>query len=375
MKILVAMDSFKGSLSSLEAGQAAKRGIARVLPRADVSILPLADGGEGTAETLAYALNGQYHYEEVLDPLGRKTEGYFVLLPDNTAVVELAVASGLTLLQENERNPFLTSTYGTGQLIRAALARGAKKIIVGLGGSATNDGGAGLLQALGVELLDKNRNSLPLGGIHLKDLAYINAENITSEFKSAQILIASDVNNPLLGESGASAIFGPQKGATPSQVEALDAALSNYNQVLFKTLGKNFKDIKGAGAAGGTTVALLAFSQAQIEPGIDLVLDTLNFEEKLKKADLLIGGEGKIDKQTLLGKGLMGLAQRARKYNVPFLALAGSIEEGAEGLYQHGLRAMLPIAPGPITLESSLTQAAQLIETTSERALRLITLL
>lgn len=371
MKIVIAMDSFKGSLSSVEAGQRVAAGIKRVLPHAQISILPLADGGEGTAATIAYALKGEYHYVEVFDPLGRKITGSFVLLPDGTAVIELATASGLTLLTEKEKNPYLTTTYGTGQLIKAALTIGAEKLIIGLGGSATNDGGSGLLRALGVKFLDSNKQELPYGGIYLKGLDEIDDRKMLPAFRKVPILIASDVNNPLLGPEGASAVFGPQKGATPEAVSKLDVALARYNTVLQNKLGRDFKDIKGAGAAGGSTVALLAFGQANIVPGIELILDLLNFDFHLEKADLLIGGEGRIDKQTLSGKTLMGLAGRAKAHGVPFLALAGSIGEETAELYRHGVTSMLPIASGPISLKESLEKAEDLITDTSERAIRL----
>ena len=372
MKILIAMDSFKGSCSSLDAGNAIAEGVRRIDPLANLTVVPIADGGEGTGAVLALALGGTAHFVSVLDPLGRAIRAPFYVLPNATAVVELAAASGLTLLTETERNPEITSTFGTGQLIRAALDHGARKLIIGLGGSATNDGGTGLASALGVRFLDEGGNELPSGGAALLRLCRIDLEQVDARLQDTEILVACDVDNPLLGLRGASAIFGPQKGAAAEQVQRLDAALARYHRVLLETLQLDLKDLPGAGAAGGTTMALLAFTKATMQPGIDVVLNTLQFEEMLAGTDLVISGEGRIDAQTLHGKVIMGIAKRTKKQGVPLLALAGSIGSGTESLYEQGVTAMFPIAPGPITLQESMQRSQELLADTAQRCLRLI---
>jgi len=372
MKILIAMDSFKGSCSSLEAGHAVAEGVRRVYPLANLTVFPIADGGEGTGAALAHVLEGNARFVQVLDPLGREIEAPYYELPNATAVVELAAASGLTLLTDAERNPEITSTYGTGQLVRAALDAGARKLIIGLGGSATNDGGTGLARALGVRFLDEMGQELSRGGVELLRLNRIDASQLDPRLQDTEILVACDVDNPLLGPRGASAIFGPQKGANAEQIMRLDAALANYHRVLADTLQIDLKDLPGAGAAGGTTVALLAFTRATLQPGIDVMLNTLHFEEMLEGTDLVITGEGRIDAQTLHGKVIMGIAKRTKKLGVPLLALAGSIGPGTDGLYEHGVTAMFPIAPGPISLEESIHRVRELLADTSHRCLRLI---
>lgn len=372
MKVLIAMDSFKGSCSSLEAGNAVAEGVRRVYPLANVTVLPIADGGEGTGASLAAALGGTTHWVTVLDPLGRCIKAPFYLLPNATAVVELATASGLTLLTEPERDPEITSTHGTGQLIQAALNAGARKLIIGLGGSATNDGGAGLARALGVRFFDEMDQELAPGGAELSRLQRIDVGQLDPRLQETEILVACDVNNPLLGPRGASAVFGPQKGATPEQVLRLDSALANYHRVLADSLQIDLKDLPGAGAAGGTTIALLAFAKATLQPGIDVVLNTLGFEKMLQGADLVITGEGRIDTQTLHGKVIMGIARRTKKHGVPLLALAGSVGPDTEALYEQGVTAMFPIAPGPISLQESMQRAKELLTDTAHRCLRLI---
>lgn len=372
MKFLIAMDSFKGSCSSLEAGTAVETGIRRVFPYAQCTVLSIADGGEGTGAALVSALGGTLHWVTVQDPLGRDVQAPFVLLPDGTGVIELASASGLTRLSEAERNPLTTSTYGTGQLIRAALDEGVRKFLIGLGGSATNDGGVGLLAALGMRFMDKHHNHIPPGGLALTHLHSIDPSGFDPRLNETNIIIACDVDNPLLGPRGASAIFGPQKGATPEQVLQLDAALANYHDILQKTTGKEYNNIPGSGAAGGTTVALLAFTSATLSPGIELVLKTLHFEEYLRDTDWVITGEGRIDEQTLHGKVIMGIATYTKKAKKPLLALAGSIVSQTQGLYDLGVTAMFPIAPGPISLQESILRGPELLADTAERCIRML---
>lgn len=372
MKFLIAMDSFKGSCSSLEAGTAVETGIRRVFPYAQCTVLPIADGGEGTGAALVSALGGTLRWVCVQDALGRDIQAPFVLLPDGTGVIELASASGLTRISEAERNPLTTSTYGTGQLIRAALDEGVRKFLVGLGGSATNDGGAGLLTALGMRFFDKYHNQIPQGGFALAQLHSMDPSGLDPRLQESQMVIACDVDNPLLGPRGASAIFGPQKGATPEQVLQLDAALANYHGILRQITGKEYNKIPGSGAAGGTTVALLAFTSATLSPGIELVLKTLHFDEQLLDIDWVITGEGRIDEQTLHGKVIMGVATYTKKAKKPLLALAGSIGPRTQELYDLGVTAMFPIAPGPISLQESMLRGPELLANTAERCMRML---
>lgn len=368
MKIIVCPDSFKGSLSSLEAADAIARGVKIGLGSSNVETIkvPLADGGEGTVEALVRATGGEVRWVTVSDPLLRPVKSFFGILGDGrTAAIEMAAASGLTLLKDEERNPMITSTFGTGELIQAALDAGAEKIVIGIGGSATNDGGAGAMTALGARFLDTDGNQLRPGGAALADLADIDLSGFRVPLDRVRIEVACDVTNPLTGPTGASAVYGPQKGATPEMVAQLDVALSNYAQVIAKMLNKNIAEMPGAGAAGGLGAGLAAFLNADLRSGIDMVLDAANFDEALKDADLVITGEGKIDEQTAYGKTIGGVLARASKAGVPVVAVAGAVAGNIQALYDAGLTAAFSIVSGPTSLAEAMANAGDLLETVS----------
>lgn len=372
MHIIAAIDSFKGSCSTIEAARAVARGIAKIDPIAKVTIVPIADGGEGTCLALSEGLSGVLYHKLVRGPLGESIDAVFAVLPDGTGVVELAAASGLTLLTEDSRNPMLASTFGTGQLIAAALDEGCRRLIIGLGGSATNDGGTGLARALGIQFYDEFGRLLPEGGAALADLHHVDTDGLDRRLAASEVIIACDVNNPLCGPQGASAVFGPQKGASPLQVTQLDAALFHYASILKIQLGIDLASLPGAGAAGGAAMALLAFCNGRIRRGIDVMLDLADFDTLLQTADLVITGEGRIDSQTVFGKVPIGVAARAKQKQVPVIAITGCIAEGAEAVYEQGIDVLLSIANGPISLEYSMQHAETLIEATAERILRLL---
>jgi glycerate 2-kinase len=366
MKIVIAPDSFKESLSSLEAANAIERGFKSVFPNAVYSKVPMADGGEGTVQSLIDATNGLLKEQVVTGPLGEPVNAFFGLTGDGkTAVIEMAAASGLHLVPTNKRNPLVTSTRGTGELIAAALDLGVKHIIIGIGGSATNDGGAGMVQALGGRLLDGSGNDIGPGGGALSKIATIDLTDLDARLKDVQMEVACDVDNPLTGPRGASAIFGPQKGATPEMVELLDQNLSHFATVAERELGKSFRDIAGAGAAGGLGAGLLAFLHADLKRGVDIILHAVNFEDVVKDADLVITGEGRIDSQTVYGKTPIGVAKVAKKYNVPVIGLAGSLSQDCDVVYEHGIDALFSIVPGVIPLSEAFEHAAHYMERTA----------
>ena len=364
MKILVAPNAFKEALSAKEAGEAIKGGLLRALPNSDIVVLPIADGGDGTIEVLVEATNGEFIEKEVTGPLGERVVAKFGILGDGeTAVIEMARSSGLALVPREKRNPAITTTYGVGELIRSALERGAKRILVGIGGSATNDGGAGMAQALGAKLLDKDGNELPFGGLALKDLASIDISNFHPLAKECEVIVMADVKNPLCGPEGASYVYGPQKGGTKELIEELDRALFNFAQVIKRDLGKDILNLPGAGAAGGLGGGLVAFLNARLRPGIDVVLEILNIEERLKGVDIVISGEGKIDGQTIFGKGPAGIAKKAKEKAIPVILLGGAVDEDADILRKEGLvDALFYITRGPITLEESIRQTREQLE-------------
>ncbi len=365
MKIVIAPDSFKESLSALEAANAIERGFKSVFPNAEYIKMPMADGGEGTVQSLVDATNGIIEERIVSGPLGEPVKAFFGLMGDRkTAVIEMAAASGLHLVPMNDRNPLITSTRGTGELISAALDLGVKHLIIGIGGSATNDGGAGMVQALGGKLLDESGNDIGPGGGALAQIRTIDLSGLDDRLKEVQIEVACDVDNPLTGPRGASAIFGPQKGATPELVELLDQNLSHFADVAERTLGKSFRDIEGAGAAGGLGASLLAFLNADLKRGIRIVLDAVNFEEVVKDADLVITGEGRIDGQTVYGKTPIGVAKAAKKYGVPVIGIAGSLSLDSEVVHEHGIDALFSIVPGITTLPDAFENAAHYMERT-----------
>lgn len=374
-RYLCAPDSFKESLTAMEAARAMAQGIENADHDAEVRCLPMADGGEGTARALVDATGGSMHAVPVHDPLGRPVEGHFGLLADGTtAVVETAEASGLALLEAKERNPLIASSYGTGELMLAAVRSGAKRIIVGLGGSATNDAGAGLLQALGVRLLDKNGNDLAHGGAALANLTIIDISTMDPALKNVAITAACDVTNPLTGPTGASAVFGLQKGASKDDVATLDAALAHFAQVIDSQLGVAVNDVPGAGAAGGIGAALKGFLNAEFRPGIAIVIEQSGLDAAAQWADVVFTGEGSIDFQTKFGKTPAGVAETAKRHGKPVIAVAGHIGTGIDELHEVGIDAVFGIAPGAASLSELLADAAANVTRTTEQIVRTLQL-
>lgn len=374
MRVVIAIDSFKGSLSSLEAGRAAAEGILRVFPDAETVIRPVADGGEGTVDALVAGLNGQLREAAVTAPLGRRIIAKYGILPDNTAVVEMAAASGLTLLSENERNPMHTTTYGTGEMILDAIHHGCRNFIIGIGGSATNDGGIGCLQALGFGMLDKNGRQVGYGAIGLSKLAKINDINVVPELKECRFHVACDVTNPLCGENGCSAVFAPQKGANAETIRLMDKYLGNYAEMTKRYNQAASPDTAGAGAAGGLGFALMYYLNATLESGVQLIMRETKLEESIKNADIVITGEGCLDSQSAMGKAPVGIATIAKKYGKPVIAFSGAIKEGAELCNQHGINAFFPILRRISTLEQAMDKncACKNLADTAEQVFRTI---
>lgn len=361
-KIIVAPGAFKHSLTARAAAEAIAAGLRRSGLEAELHLLPIADGGNGTLDAFL-AGGGERVAVTVEDPVGRPVEAAFALLPDGrTAVIEMALASGLELLDARQLDPLRASTYGTGQLLRAALDRGVTRVIVGMGGSATVDGGAGCAQALGVSLLDAYGVELPRGGGGLDRLFVIDPQRLDPRWRSVEVLIASDVTNPALGAAGAAAVFGPQKGAAPEQVALLERSLTHFFRAVRDQLGVDVRATPGGGAAGALSAGLMAFVGGRIESGIDLVLAYSGFSALLAGADLVITGEGRMDGQTVHGKGPIGAALLARQHGVPTVALVGSLELDDQALHRAGVQAALPIVSGPMPLERALDDAADLLE-------------
>ena len=375
MRIVVAPDSFKGSLSSMKAAEAIEAGILEVFKDAEVVKVPIADGGEGTVAAVVAMTHGKIVKTEVQGPLGEKVTASWGRCQNDEgefAVIEMAEASGLLLEKESERNVLKASTYGTGQLIKAALDVGIRKIIIGIGGSATNDGGAGLAEALGAKFYDKNNRVLPRGGAALADLEYIEISDLDPRLKYTDFYIASDVKNPLCGKNGASYVYGPQKGATPSDVKLLDAALEHYSKIAARDVGKDVKDIPGAGAAGGLGAGLMLFSNGHMCNGIEMVLKLGNFDSYLKDADLVFTGEGFSDAQTKNGKAPVGVAAVAKKHNLPVICLSGGISSDANELLAHGIDALSGTPCAPISLEQCIKNAKQLLQQAAARCCLLL---
>jgi glycerate kinase len=379
--IVAAPDKFKGSLTADEAADAIERGVRRVWPRARVVKVPMADGGEGTLRALVQATGGKVFRRRVTGPLGEPVRAAYGVLGDGeTAVIEMAEASGYRLVPAAKRNPLLTTTYGTGELIAAALQRGCRRLIVGIGGSATNDGGAGMAQALGARLLDARGRELPrgIGGGALDRVAKVVFPESEIRNQKSEILVASDVRNPLVGPRGASAVFGPQKGATPAMVKQLDANLRRWARgiadcglriMTFRSL----TTFPGGGAAGGLGAGLRAFLGAKFRPGVEIVIEHARLAEKLRGADLVITGEGRLDRSTLDGKAPLGVARLARRLGVPVIAIGGSLDPEAEAAFlRAGFAATLPLMTGPMPLEEAMRRAGELLEATTARAMGLV---
>jgi len=370
---VLAPDSFKGSMTALEVCDAMEYGIKKILPGSECIKVPMADGGEGTMQSLVDATHGKIYKQTVTGPLGDPVNAEFGILGDGkTGIIEMASASGLGLIADKMLNPLVTTTYGTGQLFKACLDKNIKRVVIGIGGSATNDGGAGFAQALGIRLLDKNGNNLPYGGEALKHLESIDITHVDSRIKDIEIVIASDVTNPLCGEKGASHVFGPQKGATPDMVQILDNSLSHYAEIIKHQLGKDIKDTAGAGAAGGLGAGLLAFTDARMASGVETVIHYTGLKEKIKNADFIFTGEGSIDKQTLFGKTPFGVAQLAKNDGKMVVALAGNIGQDIEHLYDYGFSAVFGILPSVMNLEEALISGKENVARTVENIVRLL---
>ena len=363
MRIVIAPDSFKGCLNALNVALAMRRGVQRVYPDSVIDMIPMADGGEGTVEAILCAVPGERIKIEVKDPLGRPIESTYALIDEGkTAIIEMAAASGLTLLSYQERNPCITSTEGTGMLIRDALDRGVEKILLGIGGSATNDGGAGLAVALGVKLLDAQGKELPQGGAALVNLVNIDMLGLDSRLTKVQIEVACDVQNPLCGPEGASAVYGPQKGANPEDIRVLDAALQNFGEVLSRVSSSNLLDLVGGGAAGGLGAGIVGFLGAKLRPGSQMVLEVAKADDKIMKADLVLTGEGRTDFQTAYGKVPVGVSALAQKYSVPVLVISGSVEGSPDLLADFGVASCFSVAEGPATLDEAFLKAEEQLE-------------
>ncbi|WP_122491497.1 glycerate kinase [Pseudomonas viridiflava] len=363
MKIVIAPDSFKDSLSAQAVADAIASGLAEVWPYAELVKCPMADGGEGTVEAVLDACEGQWMSAQVSGPLGDSVSAQWGWLAQSrTAIIEMAMASGLQLLTLKQRDACLTSTEGTGQLISAALDAGAQRVILAIGGSATNDGGSGMLSALGARFLDRDDQPLPRGGRALAELARIDLSGLDPRLANVRVEIAADVDNPLCGPNGASHIFGPQKGASPDQVLALDAALAHFADHSARTLGRDLRDSPGSGAAGGMGFAAKAYLNASFRAGVEVVADLTGLEQALVGADLVITGEGRFDAQTLRGKTPLGVARVAQRQRVPVIVLAGTLGEGYEQLYQHGISAAFALTSGPMDLEQACREAPRLLQ-------------
>ncbi|MDR3597187.1 glycerate kinase [Clostridium sp.] len=374
--IVLAPDSFKESMTAKEACEAMERGIKKVNSNISCIHVPMADGGEGTMQSLVDATNGKIYSLEVVGPLGDKVESQYGILGDGEiGILEMASASGIQLVHPEKRNPLLTTTYGTGQLIKACLDHGVKKLLIGIGGSATNDGGAGVIQALGGKLLDKQGDELAFGGGELGKLNTIDLSNFDPRLKDVIVEVACDVSNPLCGESGASNVYGPQKGATREMVTILDDNLRHYADIINKQFGRDVLDVPGAGAAGGLGAGLMAFLNGSLKKGIEMVIEYAGLEEKVKDADMVWTGEGSIDFQTQYGKTPLGVATVAKKHNKPVIALAGRVGEGIEVLYENGIDSIFGITKGATSLEEALVKGQENIEKTAENIIRLMNLL
>jgi glycerate kinase len=373
MRILIAPQSLKGSLTAAEAGLAIAQGVQAVYPKAEIEIVPIADGGEGTVQALVDATNGKIIQQTVTGPLGKPVPAFFGLMGDgSTAAIEMASCAGLPLVPPDQRDPRITTTYGVGELILAALDHGSRHFIIGIGGSATNDGGAGMAQALGAALLSRQGTQIARGGAALATLAHISTSTMDPRLQECTLEVACDVTNPLCGPTGASAVYGPQKGATPEMVEELDSALAHYAQIIEQDLGMSVREIPGAGAAGGLGAGLIAFLHATLRPGAQIVFEAIHLEERIRTANLVITAEGQIDAQTAYGKSVGSVAEIAKRYGLPVLALAGSLGDNYRVVYELGVDAVATLPSGPMTLAFAMENAAWLLSDAAERACRLI---
>lgn len=372
MKIVVAPDSFKGSLTALDVGLAIKEGLLKGDPHSNVKVIPMADGGEGTLQCLIDATGGTLIFTRIKNPIGKEIESHFGILGDGTTcVIELAMASGLYLIDATERNPLKTTTYGFGQLIKAGLDHGCRKFILCVGGSATNDAGAGMLQALGFELLDQEGKPIGFGGGEVGRIHQISMDHVDPRLQESSFTIACDVDNPFVGIEGASHVFGPQKGATPEMVEILDHNLTHFADIIESKYMIRIHDVPGSGAAGGLAGALLAFLNGKLESGVKIVSEITQLEKEIQAANLVITGEGQIDFQTAHGKTPYGVAMIAKQHHVPVIALAGSLGQGIENLYEHGFTAIMSIINQPMNLQTAMEKTSELLVQSAEQVIRI----
>lgn len=373
MKIVIAPDSYKESLSALEVATQIELGFKDIFPHAHYVKVPMADGGEGTVQAMAEATHGRIVDLQVTGPLGQPVKGFYALNGDGRmAMIEMAAASGLALVPPEQRNPEITTSYGTGELIKAALDAGARHLILGIGGSATNDGGAGMLQALGVQLLDGSGQAIGRGGAPLAQLARIDASGIDTRLAACTIEVACDVDNPLTGPRGASAIFGPQKGATAQTVQQLDANLKHFAQIIQRDIGVDVDQIPGAGAAGGMGAAMLAFFQGQLRPGCEIIAKAVGLDQAIQGASLVITGEGRIDQQTIFGKTPFGVATVAKQHGVPVIGIAGSLGTNAHVVHDHGIDAIASVLSRPCTIEQAMAEAEFNVRSTARNIAALL---
>ena len=375
MRVVVAIDSFKGSMSSLEAGEAISNGIKKAHKDAEVEIRPLADGGEGTVEALSIGMGGRLVNVDVTGPVGRKVSAvYGIVDSSKTAIIEMSQAAGITLVSGDEKNPLYTTTFGVGELIKDAINKGCRHFVVGIGGSATNDCGIGMLQALGYEFLDKEGKQVGFGASGVRDIVSIRDENVIKELPECYFRVACDVNNPLCGELGCSAIYGPQKGATKEMVADMDGWLKNYSKIVKEKYPDADCEYPGTGAAGGLGYAFFNFTNSKLESGIKIILDETKLEEYVKDADIVVTGEGRLDHQTVMGKAPVGVANIAKKYNKKVIAFSGSVTEDAGVCNEHGIDAFFPILRRIVTLEEAMQTdtAKQNLTDTAEQVFRLL---
>ena len=373
MKIIIAPQAFKGSISAIKVAEAMSEGALKIFPKAKIVICPVADGGDGTLETLVDISNGEINKCSVHNPMGKIIDAEWGAMGDGkTAVIEMARSSGLALLDPKKLNPLKASTYGLGELIQDALNKGFKKFIIGIGGSATNDAGAGMAQALGVKLLDGKGVEIAPGGINLMNLNTIDMSGIDDRILDSDFQIACDVTNPLTGPEGASEVYGPQKGATRKMIDDLDASLQNFNEIVIKTFNKDLSKVPGAGAAGGLGAGMITFTDATLRTGIDIVLDAVELNEKIAKADLVITGEGAMDFQTIYDKAPIGVAKIAKQHGIPTIGISGMLGKNYQIVHEHGIDAAVSIVTGPMTLPEASEKSYELISNSVSECLRLI---
>ena len=373
MKIVIASDSYKGSLDSLQVNEAMRKGILRVFEDAEIICIPIADGGEGTVDAVMTCCGGSYCYEMVTGPDGREVIARYGILPDKSAVIEMAAASGLPLVQDVTPDTVMNSTtYGTGQLIASALDKGCRKIYIGIGGSATNDGGIGMLQALGVSFLDADNREVGFGGKYLDKIARIDISNLDPRIRETELVVMSDVTNPLCGENGAAVVYGPQKGATEEEIAILDKGLAQFAELICQMNLPDIRNLPGAGAAGGLGGGLVSFLGAETRPGIKAILEIADFEKSVQWADLILSGEGRIDGQSANGKVVSGIAEIAGKYNVPVIAICGSVEKDAREIFEKGISGMEAAVCRPVTLEKAMEEAEQNVIDAAERVMQMV---